>query len=230
MRGSQDNSDNGGGSNQCVLMFSGGRDSSLAAVRLAKLGIRPTLVTITSEHLFGIETVRRRIDEMAPLLPPNTRWLTIAQPTDLRTDTSFYAQTCLPCHHAYVVVAANVARSLGAKSLALGYTAYQGDWPEQTPIAIDSLTAVLKDHDIELLLPVHNLTSREQATSELQECGLSSLSLEQKCSRQVTNVKLEEAHLRSQVALWESAIRTSLRQIDSIVAHILSDEIVGGEV
>jgi FtsZ-binding cell division protein ZapB len=125
------------------------------------------------------------------------------------------------------VVAANVARSLGATDLALGYTTYQSDWPEQTPIAIESLTAVLKEYRIRLLLPVRDLASREQATSELETSGLSTLSLEQKCSRQITNVKLEEEKLRSQVALWQGAIRTSLCQIDGIESHILSDDIVG---
>jgi hypothetical protein len=223
--GLKDNHDANGG--PCVLMFSGGRDSTLAAVRLAKAGFAPTLVTITSNHLQGIESVQRRIDELGPLLAPGTRWLRIAQPQNLRTDTSFYAQTCLPCHHAYVVVAANVARSLGASTLALGYTTYQSDWPEQTPLAVASLTAVLAEQGVQLLLPVRDLTSREQASRELEANGLSSASLEQKCSRQVTNVKLEEAHLQSQVVLWEAAIRRSLQELDRIPTAILGDSVIG---
>jgi len=219
--------DRGGNGDPCVLMFSGGRDSTLAALRLSKAGFALSLVTITSDHLHGIGHVQRRIDELGPLLSPGTRWLRIAQPHDLRTDTSFYAQTCLPCHHAYVVVAANVARSLGATTLALGYTAYQSDWPEQTPVAVASLRAVLSEHGVRLLLPVRDLSSREQAACELASNGLSPTSLEQKCSRQVTNVKLEDSHLQLQVALWETAIRTSLQELDTIATSVMGDDVIG---
>ncbi|WP_448536827.1 hypothetical protein [Sphingobium yanoikuyae] len=186
----------------------------------------PTLVTITSDHLRGIDSVKRRIDELAPLLAHGTRWLQIEQPHDLRTDTSFYAQTCLPCHHAYVVVAASVARSLGAKTLALGYTAYQSDWPEQTPLAIASLKAVLADHGVRLLLPVSDITSRDAAERELEANGLSRIALEQKCSRQITNVKLEDSQLRLQVALWEAAIRASFQEIDMIATSIIKENVI----
>jgi len=50
-----------------------------------------------------------------------TPWLRARQPTELQTDTSFYEQTCLPCHHAYVVVSGVLARRLGAHRLAFGY-------------------------------------------------------------------------------------------------------------
>src|SRR3546814_19775209 len=61
----------------CVLMFSGGRDSALAALRLIASGIQPILVTISSDHLFGIQAVRDRLNEMRDLLPEGTRWLRI---------------------------------------------------------------------------------------------------------------------------------------------------------
>ena len=211
----------------CVLMFSGGRDSTLAALRLADAGVAPALVTITSNHLVGIASVHTRLRELKGQLPDTTRWLQIQQPVDLATDISFYEQTCLPCHHAYVVLAATVAASLEAKTLAFGYTGYQSDWPEQTPLAIASLTRVLAENGIDLSLPVFNLPSREAALVELEARGLSSASLEQKCSRQVTNVKLDDDRLQSQVALWETAIRASMNKLDSIPTHILSDTTLG---
>jgi hypothetical protein len=213
----------------CVLMFSGGRDSAIAALRLIEAGIPPILVTISSDHLVGIEAVRKRLTEMRNYLPEGTRWLRINQPTDLATDTSFYEQTCLSCHHAYVVVAAAIARSVGAKQLAFGYTGYQNDWPEQTPLATERLRTVLGDYQIELILPVFDLASRSEAETELLAAGLSSLALEQKCSRQVTNVTLPPHKLSAQIALWERAIRRSMDQIDHIPAHIIEDVIVGRE-
>lgn len=210
-----------------VLMFSGGRDSTLAALRLVKEGLRPTLVTISSNHLFGIEAVRARIDEMAVHLPVNTRWIRIEQPTNLATDTSFYKQTCLPCHHAYVVVAAAVARNVGARQLAFGYTRYQNNWPEQTPLAIASLRTVLSEYEIELQLPVADLASSEEAQAELTRAGLSTKSLEQKCSRQVTNVTLSPEALSAQISLWEAAIRRSMGSIDHIAGRILEEKVIG---
>jgi predicted subunit of tRNA(5-methylaminomethyl-2-thiouridylate) methyltransferase len=77
------------GAVDCVLMFSGGRDSSIAAVRLARAGRAPALVTISSDHLLGIGNVKRRLAELAVHLPAPTRWLRIKQPLHLATDTSF---------------------------------------------------------------------------------------------------------------------------------------------
>ena len=62
------------------------------------------LVTVTSTHLVGMEQVRQRLKELARLLPKDTPWIHVRQPEELKTDTSFYDRTCLPCHHAYVVV------------------------------------------------------------------------------------------------------------------------------
>jgi hypothetical protein len=207
----------------CILMFSGGRDSSLAALRLVKSGLMPTLVTITSDHLFGIEAVRLRLTELRRVLPGSIRWLRVDQPKELATDTSFYAQTCLPCHHAYVVVAAAIARSLRSSRLAFGYTGYQSGWPEQTPLATDRLRRVLAEYDITLDLPVLDLASREEAQAELAQAGLSSDALEQKCSRQITNVELRESALVAQIDLWEDAIRRSMDALDSIPTAIAED-------
>ena len=212
---------------RCVLMFSGGRDSTLAAIRLASQGFKLTLVTITSSHLFGVEAVKGRLVEMAELLPPDTDWLLIRQPTELHTDTSFYKQTCLPCHHAYVVVAGVVAQALGITNLAFGYAGYQGTWPEQTPLATSRLSNVLSESGTRLLLPVYDLTSQAVAERELESLGLSPLALEQKCSQQVTNVELSDPQLRDQIALWEAAIRASTQKLDLIQTSILERAMLG---
>lgn len=212
---------------RCILMFSGGRDSTLAAIRLANAGYDLTLVTITSDHLFGIDAVKRRLGELSNFLPNETEWLRIKQPSELQTDTSFYEQTCLPCHHAYVVVAGAVAGSLGITNLAFGYAAYQGTWPEQTPLATSRLRTVLESLGIRLLLPVYDLSSLLAAENELRSIGLSTLALEQKCSRQVTNVELADDQLQSQIALWERAILESARKLHLIETSILEHAKIG---
>jgi hypothetical protein len=210
-----------------LLMFSGGRDSTLAAMRMNAEGLPVALVTVSSWHLVGIERVKARLREMSGHLPPNTPWFHARQPNELRTDTSFYEQTCLPCHHAYVVVSGVIAKSLGACSLAFGYAQYQEDWPEQTPLAVSRLRHVLARHGITLELPVYDLSSKAAAAAELQKLGLSAEALEQKCLRQVTNVALPEVKLAEQIALWENAIDRSMMQIESIKIEVLEQRTIG---
>lgn len=212
---------------KCMVMFSGGRDSTLAALRLAKKGVPLILVTITSNHLVGIEHVKKRLGELSGLLPDETRWIRVAQPTALHTDTSFYERTCLSCHHAYVVACGVLASKFNASSVAFGYVAYQSDWPEQTPFAIDRLRSTLKNHSLKLELPVYNVHSKEAAVRELTEHGVSISSLEQKCLWQVNNVRLPEDRLRNQITLWENAIDQSMRSIAEIDLQILDDHFIG---
>ena len=212
-----------GGNRHCVLMFSGGRDSTVAALRLNQLGYKLTLVTICSDHLYGIDAVRARLREIRGTLPLDTHWHLIRQPDELRTDTSFYEQTCLPCHHAYVVAAVAITRSLCAKALAFGYAGYQNTWPEQTPLAVSRLRHALGEQDIELLLPVYDLASREDAQTELEHHHLSVRALEQKCMQQVNNVALPPDRLRVQIALWERAINDSLSKVDLVHLNTLEN-------
>jgi hypothetical protein len=213
-----------------LVMFSGGRDSTLAALRLHLAGAPVTMVTVSSSHLVGIESVRQRLTELSHYLPADTRWLQVRQPEELRTDTSFYEQTCLPCHHAYVVASVVLAGLLGARRLAFGYAGYQMNWPEQTPLAVARLAHVLRRYDIALELPVYDIASRAAAIAELERFGLTSDSLEQKCLRQVTNVTLPEAQLREQIGLWEAAIDRSMQALNSIEVEIIAESILGSLV
>lgn len=209
------------------MMFSGGRDSTLAAVRLYEQGRSMTLVTVTSDHLVGIERVIARLRELRSVIPPETKWLQVRQ-SPLTAASNFHNQTCLPCHREYVSIAGSVLVKQPSRAIAFGYVNYQSQWPEQTPLAIASLQRVLRRHEIELLLPVHSLVSREAAVSELRRYGFSPDSLEQKCLRQVNNVELDSEQLKEQVTLWEAAIDSSLSQaprsnLDVIREATLSD-------
>ncbi|MEK7529467.1 MAG: hypothetical protein AAB570_00940, partial [Patescibacteria group bacterium] len=187
------------GGGHCVLMFSGGRDSTLAALRLHEAGLKPTLVTVTSDHLVGINNVRARLRELKHLLPSDTGWIHVDQPKNLFADKTFYHKTCLPCQHAYVVVAAKIAKSLGGRSIALGYASYQGGWPEQTELATARLKSALNNYGINLLLPVYDLKSKDDAIHHLKRYGLSDAALEQKCQQQVHNITLSQDLLVQQI-------------------------------
>jgi hypothetical protein len=211
----------------CILMFSGGRDSTIAALRLNNQGTPIRLVTVSSGHLVGIEKVRHRVRELQKFLPASTPWLQVRQPTDLRTDTSFYEMTCLPCHHSYVVVSGILASLQKVDRLAFGYAKYQSDWPEQTPLAVERLTKVLHRHGIRLELPAYDLNTREAAVNMLTELGLTGESLEQKCIQQISNVALSPDRLKQQVDLWERSIDQSMSRLEEISIDILTQTTVG---
>lgn len=194
-----------------LVMFSGGRDSTLAALRLHQAGHPLKLVTITAEHLFGLDNVERRLREIAPSLPVETEWLQIVQPSLQETQRFFHRQTCLPCQSAYVVTGVNMARQTGIGTIALGYVSYQAGWPEQGVQATTVLKRTLSQHGFELLLPVYDIESRASAEQELRDRGVSDLAFEQKCTRQINNVELKGTELSHQVDLWAKAIDEELR-------------------
>ena len=102
---------------ECVLMFSGGRDSTLAAIRLNMAGHALTLVTVSAGHLFGFDRVRRRLSELKAHLPPDTRWMRIRQPQTGGLFGAAFGRTCLPCQHDYAVAGALIAQQLRARTL-----------------------------------------------------------------------------------------------------------------
>lgn len=193
-----------------ILMFSGGRDSTLAAVRLDEQGAAITLVTVTSDHLVGIDRVETRLRELRSIIPPSTKWIHVRQPRLETGPANFNSRTCLPCHKEYVSIAGAILAEHPSRAIAFGYVSYQQQWPEQTPHAIASLKRVLRKHEIELLLPVHSLKTRDEAVSELTRYGLSAAALEQKCLRQVNNIQLDTHQLHDQVGIWENAIDFAL--------------------
>jgi len=194
-------------------MFSGGRDSTVAAVRLSRAFAQLVLVTVTSSHLVGIERVRRRLAELRGILPPRTTWLhmgTLLRGSENLTGVSL--ATCLPCQLDYCVIGARVSLETDADALALGYAGYQSSWPEQTPYATSALQRELAGLGVHVLFPSYSLHSKHEAENELVRAGLSGESLEQKCLRQSTNVDLNPAALRRSVDEWVSAIRTEVQR------------------
>ena len=189
-------------------MFSGGRDSTLAAVRLAQNGDRLVLVTVTSGGLTGIERVSRRLSELRTLLSNDTCWLHVRFPED--SDRAAKEKTCLTCHQAYIVAGAMVADKFDAKHIALGYSGYQAGWAEQTPYAIGKLNEVLSSNGFALVLPVTNILHKEDALQELRSSGLTEDSLEQRCVRQIVDPCLIGEELHQEVDQWSSELMKAM--------------------
>jgi len=191
---------------ECILLFSGGRDSTLAAVRLAA-SYHVCLVTVTSDHLSGIPAVRQRLIELQAHLPCDTEWILLHQEQDFPGTQHLQSPTCLPCQLAYAAIGIEIAKHHRARRVAFGYAAYQSHWPEQTAIAVAALREVAREHSLDLLLPVYDLQSKESAAAELDSLGLSKSSLEQKCSRQQYHEDLSDPALRAEIDRWACGIR-----------------------
>lgn len=207
--------------NTCIQMFSGGRDSTLAAVRLARTWEKLVLVTVTTANLNGIERVRQRLEELGPKLRPNTEWLLIALPSNFNIHRRSATATCLTCHHVYLVAGAMIAEKYNSKHLALGYTGYQSTWTEQTPYAIERLTEVMSTIGLNVIFPVSDLLEKEQAIAELRANSMSENALEQKCAKQLNDPNLPFNLLRQEVDRWGEDLRYALANRQNISLDIL---------
>jgi hypothetical protein len=212
--------------NSCVHMFSGGRDSTLAAVRLAQKYEKLVLITVTTANLVGFERVCQRLIELKPHLPGNTEWLHIALPPGFVAYRQSALTTCLPCHHVYLVTGAIVAGNYNSKHLALGYTGYQSTWTEQSPYAIERLSEIMSTIGLRLILPVADLVAKEQAIAELRANNLSEGSLEQKCIRQVNDAGLPFDLLRQEIDRWGEDLKNALDDRQNLHLDILDRKFI----
>jgi hypothetical protein len=204
---------------KCILMFSGGRDSTISAVRLSKTFARLTLVTVLFEHLIGIERVYKRIIQLKRYLPRETEWLQVIQPKFPMTETLSNA-TCLPCQSAYISVGIIIAQKFRISNFAMGYSGYQNSWPEQTPYATTRLKKLMEDIGLRLHLPVYDIQRKEDAINELIRLGLESESYEQKCLKQSSNIELEEDILCTEIDRWINCITETIKLKDTAAINI----------
>lgn len=204
-------------------MFSGGRDSTLAAARLARMYQSLILVTVTSDHLIGIENVKRRVAQLKPHVSEKAEWLVVAQPLLPRLE-SLGTATCLPCQRAYAVIGSVIALQRRIGDLALGYAKYQDTWPEQTPLATAKLKRVLEPFGVNVTFPVYDLSSKAEAQAELARYQLAVESLEQKCLRQETNVEIPPALLERELDIWGASITQLLEDAQRIPISVASQQ------
>ena len=190
----------------CALMFSGGRDSTLAAVRLLRRHFELLLITVSSNHLVGIEQVRRRLAEFRQRPRMRATWMLVAQPPEFASAMPTEHQTCLPCHMAYAGIGLRMSLASAAKYLAFGYAGYQAHWLEQRPDAVHILRKQLHKSGVRLLLPVSDIASKRDAVRELRAEGLNDNALEQKCLLQQLNVPLRHDEASAEIDRWGRAL------------------------
>lgn len=193
---------------RCVLLFSGGRDSTLAALELASK-YELVLLTLTGEHLVDFTSVIRRTRELQRLLPPNTEWFLTDQ---VRQTADPSLRGCMSCQLTATTAAIQLAKRIGATAVATGFAGYQRNWIEQSPEAIDILRRTLADVGLHLELPSASLGSKQEAMTKLAMHGLNVDALEQKCIEQQLNPQLTDSERALALRSWATNLARSIIQ------------------
>jgi 3-methyladenine DNA glycosylase AlkC len=199
-------------SRTCVLLFSGGRDSTLAAIRLGKSFDHVVLVTILSPHMTGLSKVQSRVEELKRILAVRCEWMLVPETRLVPLRTTSDDIGCIDCHFGYFVTAHSIARQLECESIACGFVQYQNAWVEQTPYAVRRLSELMAEHGTKLVFPVAELGSKEEVEAELKSNLVSTDSLELKCSRQQPDPGLTGGPLQVVVDRGMEALRAALER------------------
>ena len=167
-----------------ILCFSGGRDSSCAALRLTKAGEYPLLLTVIDSTVQNDRKTEKRVAELQSTLNHSFSWLSIRA-------QNFYEQilniplitspSCLSCFFVKLSIAIIIAKKHSVTKVAAGFTSYQSTWIEQSPTAIDEIGKLLKEYELSLVLPVQDILSKEAACKILLDCSITPESLEPIC-------------------------------------------------
>lgn len=198
-------------SSACVLLFSGGRDSTLAAIRLAQSFNHIVLVTVKSSNMTGLSSLDSRLEELKRVLSVHCQWMLVRENRLLLHQASAEDLGCIGCHFGYFASAYSVARQLGCDTIACGFVEYQSSWVEQTPYSVARLSQLMSEYGIKLLLPVAEMRSKTEVQTELATYGVTQDSLELKCSKQRPDPGLAESPLKAIVDQGIQGLRLMLK-------------------
>jgi hypothetical protein len=197
-------------SSTCVLLFSGGRDSTLAAIRLAQSFSQIVLVTVKSPYMTGLTILNSRLEELKRILSVKCEWMLVPEKRLHPNQASLEDLGCIGCHFGYFASAYSVARQVKCDAIACGFVAYQNSWVEQTPYSVERLRALMSEYGMTLLLPVLELRSKAEVQAELATYGVTQDSLELKCSKQGIDPGLVSGSLKATVDQGIEALRITL--------------------
>lgn len=175
--------------NTTLVLFSGGRDSSLAACLLATSGRRVHLLTCNNGVSIGTDLSQHRYVELQRALGRRLEGRTVVPSMGLfrrlalqniEADFARFGKNLimlgsqLATHTEGIVFCLDYA----VRSMAAGSTKYQAHFPEQMDVARERLHAFCRDFGIEYLLPVGDFKSEEEVKYRLLDYGVSTKSLE----------------------------------------------------
>jgi diphthamide synthase (EF-2-diphthine--ammonia ligase) len=170
-----------------VVLFSGGRDSSLTTCLLHQRGCSVELLTTSSGESFGEELVSYRVEELRTALNAELPWSRISTPglfrsvaiADIERDFQQWSTNLIILGAQFASLTEGVVHCLRNEvdTLAAGYVKYEQDYHEQSPAAVAWFTEFCASFGIHLKLPVYDYTSADHVKYALLNFGVSTKSL-----------------------------------------------------
>lgn len=179
----------------CLLMYSGGKDSTLAAIRLYNSGYNVHFIHFDNGHMRDIDKPYLTFQETFGktdnyYFDYELSSVDVKQlfeeffnnwPLSISDDPSLLSEIrCLSCRMAMYTKAIQIAKEQGYKYIAEGARISQKFMLEQLPI-ITRLKDLAASHGITLMFPVLYVDDDQQEIEELLANGYSSKTWESKC-------------------------------------------------
>ena len=169
---------------EVVLCFSGGRDSSCAALKLIHAKRNPLLLTVIDSNFQSDIKTEQRVNELNTKVSFPFSWLSIRVPdfyNKILVTPVLTSPSCFNCFMVKLSVAIIIAQKHSIDTIATGFTSYQASWVEQSPTAIEETKKFLDEYGLTLELPVWELQSKEDACKILSEHSITPKPLEPVC-------------------------------------------------
>lgn len=184
--------------NDVLLLYSGGKDSTLAAIRLKNAGYNVHFIHFNNGHMMDADkpyltfqktfanqegytfNFQNKAVDISDLFKINFRKWQEEHGDNLDGGNLDSEIRCLSCRMAMYTKAIIYAKNNGFKYIAEGARISQKFMLEQIPI-IERLKELAKKYGIELLFPVLELVDDEEEKQELIANGFSSKGWESKC-------------------------------------------------
>ena len=178
--------------NDCLLLYSGGKDSTLAAIRLYKAGYNVHFIHFDNGHMLDqnkpyltfLETFNKDKDyyfdyslSSVDIKDLFNEYFNEFESSDPQIESEI---RCLSCRMAMYTKAIQIAKEKGYKYIAEGARISQKFMLEQIPI-IERLKDLASQQGIKLLCPVLYVDDDQKLIDELLENGHSSKTWESKC-------------------------------------------------
>jgi len=175
--------------NSAAVLFSGGRDSSLAACLLASAGTRVHLFTTSNGATIKADIADYRFNELRTSFPDTVVDRTIVSSVGLfkrialegiEADFALFKKNLIPVGDALAThtLAMQFALNRGLDAIASGYAQYESEFPEQMPEIIALTRQFVAEYGLKYLTPVATYTHRKQVKRHLLDFGISTQSLE----------------------------------------------------
>ncbi len=172
-----------------VVLFSGGRDSSLVACLLANRGIPIHLLSCNNGVSIGSDLADYRFNELSRIFGDRIiRRSTVSTMglfrrialANIEADFATYHKNLIVLGSQLAIHCEAIIYCLqhGITTVASGFTAYQCSFAEQMTEAIDEIKSFVAEYNLQYTTPISHFASPDDVKFKLLDFGVSTKSLE----------------------------------------------------